>query len=422
MRSPLRILILSVLVSPLAAQDSRQVQAFEIKPRSIDTRSQVQGDVLPLESMRLIPRVSGYITKIHVAEGSVVKRDALLVDLHVPELERDKAIADAMVKKADALLSVANSAVLAAKEASKVAVANDRAAASETDVAVSALKLSEANHKRVKDLHAGRAATDEEWEEAQLDLAMSRSALQAAQSAQGATTARIGQAAANVAQRDAEAERAAAGVDVAKAEAARAAVFVSFASLRSPYSSARVTRQLVDAGTLAMAQKTEILELMNTSRVRIRFGVPQAEAVHVKPGSVVSIVIPGEARADVSATVTRVAGAVHSGSRNMFAEVELDNSSGEWIPGTIVKIDLLVEKAVEAIIIPSRALVNIRAETYVWIVNAGRAKRIRVKPGSVVERGKVRILTGLTAGTQVLVSGFTGLKGGELLSVRKVEK
>ena len=87
-----------------------------------------------------------------------------------------------------------------------------------------------------------------------------------------------------------------------------------------------------------------------------------------------------------------------------------------------MKIDLLVEKAAEAIIIPSRALVNIRAETYVWIVNAGRAKRIRVKPGSVVERGKVRILSGLTAGIQVLVAGFTGLKGGEPLSVRKVEK
>jgi membrane fusion protein, multidrug efflux system len=422
--NPILVLTLILLLSapPLASQSAREVQAFEVVAAAIERRSQVQGEVFPLESMRVVPRVSGYIAKIHVREGSVVARGALLASLDAPELAHDKSVADAMVEKAKALLTVAKSAVLAATEAKAVAVADDRAATSQTEVAQSVLAVSRANYDRAKRLHAGRAATEEEWEAAQLDLTKNKSGLLSAQSAQGATAARVEQAAAHVALREAEVVRAGAGVTVAAAQAARAAAFAGFARLENPYTRARVTRQLVDAGTLAMAQETEILELMNISKVRIRFGVPQADASYVEPGSSVTIVIPDSVRDDVTATVTRVAGAVMPGSRNMYAEVELDNADGKWLPGTIVKVDLEIENAAKAIVIPSRAVFHVRAESFVWVVDAGKARRVRVKPGGVVGRGKVRILSGVADGAQVLVAGLRGLKDGVELNVQKVEK
>jgi len=393
-----------------------------VKAKDEVKRTQVQGEVLALESMRLVPRVSGYVAKIYVAEGAVVAKRDLLVTLESPELERDRQVAVALVQKAEALAIVASSAVRAARQGRKVAEADRIAAGSAKVVAQSAVAVGRANYTRVKNLHGGRAATDEELEVAELDLTRSTAELESASSAEEAAGARVLQAEANIALREAEAASATASVAVAKAEADRAKVIAGFAALTNPYKTARITRQFVDAGTLAISHKTELLELMNTSKVRIRFAVPRSEANHVKPGSEARLIIPGSGRNDVLSKVTRVTAALMSSSRTMFAEVELDNADGAWIPGTIVKVDLLVENASGALLVPSRALVKDKSDTYLWIDDNGTARRHKVKTGINFGRGLIRVLTGIGDGARVLVSGFAGLRDGAAILGKEVKK
>ena len=417
----------SSLAEGLVGQGARRVQAVAAKIQRVVYESRLQAEVLPLETMRLVPRVTGYIEKIHVAEGDSVGPDQKLVSLSCPDLLREQEVANALVEKARALEAVAAAAVKAALEFKKVADADKAAATSAVAVAKNAVEVTEADHTRVQNLQESGAATDEVWEQAQLSHSRSLSELVAAQSGQLASQARIGAAAATVALHQAEHLRAVAGVAVAAAQAAQAQVFVDFATLANPYPKARITRQLVDAGTLALADQTAILEVMNVSRVRIRFGVPMVEAPHVRAGSAVTLTRPGGAT--TAATVTRVTGALMMESRAMWAEVVLDNPDGTWLPRALIKVALTVEVVEQALLIPARAQVKSGNSVRVWVAEAGKARlvEIAVDPRQVRmndprEGTWVQVRRGIDGGDEVIVAGSIGLDEGEPVDVVLVKR
>ena len=91
---PLAAAAFGTILSVLPGQGGRLVKVHVVKATDEIKRSQVQGEVLALESMRLVPRVSGYVAKIHVTEGAIVAAGAPLVSLESPELERDRQVDD----------------------------------------------------------------------------------------------------------------------------------------------------------------------------------------------------------------------------------------------------------------------------------------------------------------------------------------
>ena len=71
-----------------------------------------------------------------------------------------------------------------------------------------------------------------------------------------------------------------------------------------------------------------------------------------------------------------------------------------------------MESLQAALLIPGRGIVRAGDTAYVWVAEAGKARRVEVKTG--VHRGRlVQILDGLKPGQQVVVAGFTGLANGD---------
>ena len=247
-----------------------------------------------------------------------------------------------------------------------------------------------------------------------------RAALQGATSAGHAAQARVSAAQTQVALRTSEKARSEAGVVVAEASLARATLFVDLAAMKNPYSVALVTRQIVDAGNLAIADETAILELMDISKVRVRFMVPRMEASRVRVGSAVNLFLPRSVVA-VPTAVTHVAGALDPASRTMACEVELDNTDGRWVPGSLVKVDVLVESLTAALLMPSRGVVKSGDRAFVWTDQGGVARRIEVRLG-LREGRMVQVVEGLEAGAGIIVAGFTGLADGDKLEATAVKR
>lgn len=402
---------IALLSGCLSAQGARAVQVYPAKAQSMEVRSSLQGEILPLSRMELIPRVTGYVKSIHVSEGARIAKGKLLVSMDCPDLEQDRAVANAGVTRAESVLSVAGSMVDAAERAVEVAQADHQQSKTELEVAKSSAAQAKSSYQRIQKLHTEGAATQDEFEAAELLFLKTNSSIETAKSAIVAASARVRAAETQVGLRRAEVTKAKAGVTVAQAVAARSALFVELASMSNPYALARITRQIVDVGNLAIANQTALLELMDVSRVRVRFTVPRAEASRVGVGTAVRLVLPRSVPT-IEAKVTRVSGALEPSSRTMACEVELDNSAGQWIPGALLKVDVLVESLQAALLIPGRGIVRAGDAAYVWVADAGKVRKIEVKTG--IHRGPlVQILDGLKPGQQVVVAGFTGLANGD---------
>src|SRR5882724_5884362 len=123
---PLRLLVLLIYATLLAwSQDSREVKVIA-KP--ISKTVELPGELLPFLSVSLHAKISGYVDRVLVDRGSIVKEGELLAELNAPELKSQIAEAESKVLateserlQAEAQLAAVQSTWDRLKEASKTA-------------------------------------------------------------------------------------------------------------------------------------------------------------------------------------------------------------------------------------------------------------------------------------------------------------
>jgi RND family efflux transporter MFP subunit len=79
--------------------------------------------------------------------------------------------------------------------------------------------------------------------------------------------------------------------------------------------------------------------------------------------------------------------------------------------GAPVQVDIEAEKHDGAVIVPDSAIVREGDDTAVFVVNDNKAARHEVKTG-LSDGERIEILSGISAGDQVIVEGHAGLPDG----------
>lgn len=93
---------------------ANQVKAFkvlELQPREATLNTDYPASIQGQQNIEIRPRVDGYVEKIYVDEGSVVKKGQLLFKINAPQYEQEVRTANASIKSAEAEVSAANMAV-----------------------------------------------------------------------------------------------------------------------------------------------------------------------------------------------------------------------------------------------------------------------------------------------------------------------
>lgn len=90
-------------------------KVLTLQPRSatlnVDYPASIQGQ----QNIEIRPKVDGYVEKIYVDEGSIVKKGQLLFKINAPQYEQDVRTAQAGIKTAEADLSLAKMQVIKVK-------------------------------------------------------------------------------------------------------------------------------------------------------------------------------------------------------------------------------------------------------------------------------------------------------------------
>jgi multidrug efflux system membrane fusion protein len=212
-----------------------------------------------------------------------------------------------------------------------------------------------------------------------------------------------------------------ASVDAAKAQISEAQVALDYCSLRAPFDSWVVKRN-VDVGSL-VGPATNGFTIADTRTVRVVFGVPDIAIAGVKLGDRMAITtdaLPGM----FYGRVTPISPAADPKSRVYSVEVAIDNARNRLKSGMIATLSLGNEDLSKPVtVVPLEAVVRDprQSDAYAVMVaeGTGDSATARLRP---VELGnaygnKIGIVKGVEINQRVITAGATMLRDGDAVRV-----
>jgi RND family efflux transporter MFP subunit len=190
-------------------------------------------------------------------------------------------------------------------------------------------------------------------------------------------------------------------LDAAAFNVSRLEKLQSFAKIYAPFSGVITARNtdvgaLIDAGS-AGGPGRELFHLAATDRMRVYVSVPQLysrDAVRGTPAELTLTEFPDKR---FKGTLVRTASSIDAASRTLLTEVEVDNPTGELLPGAYAQVHLKLKSTNERLVLPVNALLFRSEGTQVAVV--GPDQRVAL----------VKVVVGRDFGTSLeVVSGLTG--------------
>ena len=171
----------------------------------------------------------------------------------------------------------------------------------------------------------------------------------------------------------------------------------------------------------ASSTPRELFHVSNTRTVRIFVNVPEQDAPSARPGVHVGITLAEYPGRVFSGKIVRSAEAIDLSTRTLMAEVDIPNPKGELLPGAYAQVHLNLPLDHLSLIIPVSSLLFRAEGLRVATVDAeGHAHLIAPVLGR--DWGtKVEVVSGLTAGEQVIDSPPDSITEGERVRVVTVE-
>jgi RND family efflux transporter MFP subunit len=169
------------------------------------------------------------------------------------------------------------------------------------------------------------------------------------------------------------------------------------------------------AGTISGSK--EVFDISAIQTLRVFINVPQVYAPDAKNGVTATLSLPQYPNRVFRGKLMRSSDAVDPATRTLLAEVDVDNRSGELLPGSYTEVHLNVSSAAPSLVIPVSALILEPDGLHVATVDATHHVHIvRITPGR--DSGStIEVLSGLQPGQPVIANPPDSLTDGELVRV-----
>ena len=464
----------AVAASPGAGEDNEpKIPVQAIHPRYDKTFTMIErrpADVMPYYRADLETRVPGIVTMIRTDVGDPVKKDDLLVVVDVPDLDakvkQQKAaweLAQAQVEQKRAALEVAKTD-LEVKEA----MIHAMEARHRSDVAYHKFRKKQLD--RFQELLAQRSIDARLVDEQEDRLEAAFEKMNASKQAVTEATAQKKAAVSRITQANADVKEAERKVDVVKSEWDYAKAMLGYATLEAPFDGV-VVRRNVDPGffvqNAATGHATPLLTIERNDIVTVVVRVPDNFAPYITPDTEAIFETASLPGVKIHGKVTRFPPSLVNPERDrtMLVEVDLWNGSAEeypqkmadpkfvaglkkgmpgdprngkpilpevkgrlaggrqlrMLPGMFGDMTLILRKFEDAHMLPSSAIVIEGGNTYIYLVQDGKAHlqpvKVQVDDGKLVKvellDQKGDVVGDLTGKEEVIISNQSELSEGQ---------
>jgi len=155
----------------------------------------------------------------------------------------------------------------------------------------------------------------------------------------------------------------------------------------------------------------EMVTLQAIDKLKADFRIPELFLAEVKVGQELRITADALPDQTFEGEVYAIDPQVDVSGRALVIRARLDNPEDRLRPGLFVRIDVVLERRPNALLVPESAIVPTKQGATVFRVKDGVAEIVPVETG-LRRRGEVEILSGLAAGDMVVTGGQLKLRPG----------
>ena len=188
---------------------------------------------------------------------------------------------------------------------------------------------------------------------------------------------------------------------------------ISDCTVTSPMTGVIATRG-VEKGSFA-SQAAPAYTVMDLSTIKVEVSVSEQVLNTIQVGDKVSVLMTAASETPLTGTVATIAPAAEQ--TGMYTvKVELDNKDGKIKSGMMAEVSFTMAASDDTILLPRNAVIEKDNETYVYVINNGKAKKTAVELGIEAE-DTIEIKSGLKKGDNVVTKGQTYLSDGEEVTI-----
>jgi len=323
-----RILFLPIYILGLLAPFGR-AQTSELVPvlsKPVSRTIDLPGEFLPFQTVALHARVPGYVERVLVDRGSVVKQGDLLAELSAPEMSAQIAEAESKVQAAEAERLQAEAQLAGAQSTYE-----RMKKAAETPGAVAGNEVIQSE----KQVDAAKALLNSRQQAIKAFEAAVRSLKQ----------------------------------------------LQAYLQISAPFEGI-ITDRLVHPGALVgPGSDITLLVIQQVSHLRLVVPVPEEDVSGIVNGASVPFQVPAWPERKYSGTIARNSHALDQKTRSMPIELDVMNRDGSLAPGMFPTVKWPVRRSRPALFVPKTSVVTTTERTFVIRDQGGHAEWVDVKKG-----------------------------------------
>jgi membrane fusion protein (multidrug efflux system) len=193
-------------------------------------------------------------------------------------------------------------------------------------------------------------------------------------------------------------------------------IAISKTEIRAPYDG---TLGLRNVSLGSFISPTDIITtIRQVDQLKLDFSVPEKYAKEIGKNYTVKFRVDG-GKQDHVATVIATENSVDQNTRTLRVKAKVNARHSELIPGIFAKVNLQLGKDVEALVVPTQAVIPGLRNKQVIVFNGDSARFTVVETG-IRDSTFVQILSGLKAGDTVITTGLMAIRPNAKLKITKV--
>lgn len=169
-----------------------------------------------------------------------------------------------------------------------------------------------------------------------------------------------------------------------------------------------------------VAPRAPLVEIFDPASLVVRFSVPETRSTDVREGLTVDVKLDAHQGKTYKGKISRAYPGLNEKTRTRTVEATLINPPA-LLPGMFVRIQVLLEKIPEAIMVPVNSIITTpEGDSEVFVLEDEKAVKRKLVIGREIE-GHVLVLSGLKSGDRVIVAGQEKLKNGASVRAEPAE-
>ncbi len=350
----------------------RGVEIGAVAESPFEDTVEVTGTVKSRMTTTLSSKIVGRILALHAREGSRVRADQLLIELDDQDIVAQSRRAEAGLREAEAGIAEVDRGIAAASAA-------QTAAEAQRDLAASTLA-------RYQRLLERKSVAPQEYDQVSAQ--------------QKAAAAAVERAAAEVQAVQAKRAQVLARIEAARAEVSSTQVMRGYAKIAAPFNGI-VTVKHMDVGGLA-APGVPLLTLEDNRRYWLEVAVPDAQVGGLTRGQSLQATVEAAAFSG-KAPISEIIPAADPATRTTVVRLDLPSKSG-LRSGLFGRTVVPVGRR-RAIQVAHQAIIERGQLQGVYVVGQDNIARFRLIRTGAARQGAAEVLSGLSPGERIVVSG-----------------